>query len=98
MAGGSDDKAGRRRTPWTVRIQLAALALGHRRDGSIRRLLFSIGDLESGAPPTSPSTPPVASGRASSPRHRRRQTRPRPPTSRSPCHTQDYGATNTSSI
>ncbi|CAN6226307.1 unnamed protein product [Urochloa humidicola] len=54
MAGGSDDSAGRRRTPplpWTVRVQLAALALGHRPDGSIRRLLFSLGDLKSGASP-----------------------------------------------
>ncbi|CAD6222835.1 unnamed protein product [Miscanthus lutarioriparius] len=48
--GGSDDHA--RRTlslPWTVRVQLAALALAHRRDGSVRRLLFSLGDLKSGA-------------------------------------------------
>lgn len=48
--GGSDDHA--RRTPslpWPVRVQLAALALAHRRDGSIRRLLFSLGDLKSGA-------------------------------------------------
>lgn len=47
--GGSDDSA--RRTPpslpWTVRVQLATLALAHRRDGSIRRLLFSLGDLKS---------------------------------------------------
>ncbi|CAL5084342.1 unnamed protein product [Urochloa decumbens] len=60
MAGGSDDSAGRRRTPplpWTVRVQLAALALGHRRDGSIRRLLFSLGDLKSCA-----SSRPDASG------------------------------------
>ncbi|CAM0150065.1 unnamed protein product [Urochloa decumbens] len=60
MAGGSDDSAGRRRTPplpWTVRIQLAALALGHRQDGSVRRLLFYLGDLKSGA-----SSRPDASG------------------------------------
>ena len=37
------------RRPWTVRIQLAALALAHRRDGSVRHLLFSLGDLKSGA-------------------------------------------------
>ncbi|CAN6206270.1 unnamed protein product [Urochloa humidicola] len=60
MAVGSDASAGRRRTPplpWTVRVQLAALALGHRRDGSIRRLLFAIGDLKSRA-----SSRPDASG------------------------------------
>ncbi|KAF8668923.1 hypothetical protein HU200_052129 [Digitaria exilis] len=32
--------------PWRVRVQLAALKLVHRRDGSIRRLLFSLGDLK----------------------------------------------------
>ena len=54
MAGGSDDDRAGRRTPplpWTVRVQLAALALAHRPDGSIRRLLVSLGDLKSGASP-----------------------------------------------
>lgn len=47
--GGSDDHARRKPSlPWTVRVQLAALALVHRRDGSVRRLLFSLGDLKSG--------------------------------------------------
>ncbi|XP_066386903.1 probable carboxylesterase 18 [Miscanthus floridulus] len=32
-----------------MRVQLAALALAHRRDGSVRHLLFSLGDLKSGA-------------------------------------------------
>ena len=48
--GGSVDHA--RRTLsllWTVRIQLAALALAHRWDGSARHLLFSLGDLKSSA-------------------------------------------------
>nr|CAB3455134.1 unnamed protein product [Digitaria exilis] len=35
--------------PWRVRVQLAALKLVHRRDGSIRRLLFSLGDLKASA-------------------------------------------------
>ncbi|XP_066385129.1 probable carboxylesterase 18, partial [Miscanthus floridulus] len=35
--------------PWTLHVQLAALALAHRRDGSVRHLLFSLGDLKSGA-------------------------------------------------
>ena len=48
--GGSDDHA--RQTlslPWTVRDQLAALELVHRRDGSVRHLLFSLSNLKSGA-------------------------------------------------
>ncbi|WVZ66864.1 hypothetical protein U9M48_016027 [Paspalum notatum var. saurae] len=56
MAGSDDDSA--RRTPslpWTVRVQLAALALAHRSDGSIRRLLFSLGDLKVGATPRASS-------------------------------------------
>jgi acetyl esterase/lipase len=31
--------------PWTVRIQLAAFSLAHRRDGSVRRLFCSLADL-----------------------------------------------------
>ncbi|KAF8679111.1 hypothetical protein HU200_045874 [Digitaria exilis] len=53
MAGVvSDDSAAGRRMPslpWRVRVQLAALKLVHRRDGSIRRLLFSLGDLKASA-------------------------------------------------
>ncbi|KAL6841783.1 hypothetical protein ACP4OV_028295 [Aristida adscensionis] len=37
--------------PWTVRVQLTALGLAHRRDGSVRRLLFSLGDLRAAAAP-----------------------------------------------
>ncbi|KAF8679112.1 hypothetical protein HU200_045875 [Digitaria exilis] len=52
MAGGSDNSAAGHRKPslpWTVRVQLAALGLAHRPDGSIRRLLFSLGDLKASA-------------------------------------------------
>ncbi|RCV14249.1 hypothetical protein SETIT_2G410600v2 [Setaria italica] len=53
MAGGSDDIAGRRKPPLpcTVRVQLAALALAHRPDGSIRKLIVSLGNLKSRASP-----------------------------------------------
>ncbi|KAL6657074.1 hypothetical protein ACP70R_004854 [Stipagrostis hirtigluma subsp. patula] len=37
--------------PWTVRVQLAALGVAHRPDGSVRRLLFSLGDLRAAASP-----------------------------------------------
>jgi acetyl esterase/lipase len=60
MAGGSDnDVAGRRKPPlpWTVRVQLAALALAHRRDGSVPKLVVSLGDLKARA-----SARPDASG------------------------------------
>lgn len=53
MAGGSDDITGRRKPPLpcTVRVQLAALALAHRPDGSIRKLIVSLGNLKSRASP-----------------------------------------------
>ncbi|XP_040382109.1 probable carboxylesterase 18 [Oryza brachyantha] len=35
--------------PWTVRVQLAALSAAHRSDGSVRRLLFYLGDLHAAA-------------------------------------------------
>ncbi|TVU37559.1 hypothetical protein EJB05_10880, partial [Eragrostis curvula] len=35
--------------PWTVRVQLTALGAAHRADGSVRRLLFSLGDLHAAA-------------------------------------------------
>ena len=48
--GGSDGHARRALSlPWTVRGQLDALALAHRRDSSVRHLLFSLGGLKSGA-------------------------------------------------
>ncbi|KAJ1292240.1 hypothetical protein BS78_02G377000 [Paspalum vaginatum] len=51
MAGSDGDTRRTPSLPWTVRVQLAALALAHRSDGSIRRLLFSLGDLKAGNTP-----------------------------------------------
>ena len=70
--GGSDDHA--RRTlslPWTVRVQLAALVLAHRRDSSVRHLLFSLDDLKSGA-----ALPPEHLGGALRRRYHQRLPRP----------------------
>ncbi|RCV14247.1 hypothetical protein SETIT_2G410400v2 [Setaria italica] len=43
---GSDSVRRMPSLPWTVSIQTAAYAIAHRLDGSIRRSLFSIGDLK----------------------------------------------------
>ncbi|XP_062190021.1 probable carboxylesterase 18 [Phragmites australis] len=48
---GSDSARRTPSLPWTVRVQLAALGAAHRRDGSVRRLLFSLGDLHAAARP-----------------------------------------------
>ncbi|GJN33268.1 hypothetical protein PR202_gb21847 [Eleusine coracana subsp. coracana] len=37
--------------PWSVRVQLTALGFAHNADGSVRRRLFSLGDLKAGASP-----------------------------------------------
>jgi acetyl esterase/lipase len=37
--------------PWTVRLQLAAFSLAHRRDGTVRRLFCSLADLHVAAKP-----------------------------------------------
>uniref|UniRef100_A0A0A9CA26 Alpha/beta hydrolase fold-3 domain-containing protein n=1 Tax=Arundo donax TaxID=35708 RepID=A0A0A9CA26_ARUDO len=48
---GSDNARRTPFLPWTMRVQLAALGAAHRRDGSVRRLLFSLGDLHAAARP-----------------------------------------------
>uniref|UniRef100_A0A0E0JYN9 Alpha/beta hydrolase fold-3 domain-containing protein n=1 Tax=Oryza punctata TaxID=4537 RepID=A0A0E0JYN9_ORYPU len=48
MAAGVDTTRRRRRSPslpCTVRVQAAGFALGHRSNGSVRRLLFSLADI-----------------------------------------------------
>ncbi|KAF7007265.1 hypothetical protein CFC21_022214 [Triticum aestivum] len=48
---GTEDARRPPALPWTVRLQFAALSLAHRPDGSVRRLLFSLGDLHAAARP-----------------------------------------------
>uniref|UniRef100_A0A453AXE0 Alpha/beta hydrolase fold-3 domain-containing protein n=1 Tax=Aegilops tauschii subsp. strangulata TaxID=200361 RepID=A0A453AXE0_AEGTS len=56
---GTEDARPPPALPWTVRLQFAALSLAHRPDGSVRRFLFSLGDLHAAARPR-----PDASGSA----------------------------------
>ncbi|KQK14956.1 probable carboxylesterase 18 [Brachypodium distachyon] len=58
---GPEEARRRPALPWTVRAQLAALSLAHRRDGSVRRLLFSLGDHRSAANPSRPDASGVRS-------------------------------------